>query len=223
MKKLIFLCLSTLSLMGYSQTSVNINDSVTYQTITGLGSFCDCGINTTAFITQLVSDMGLTLIRWDYNFTSGLYTDPTSFLASFKSIAISNNEPFKVFFSVWTPPADWKANNSVCDDTCSSSCNADANLNGGNCDGTLNVLLYSHYQDFATTSASFIQSVYTNTGVQPYAFSIQNEPAFNEPYISCKYTAGQYDSLLKTTHKAFAVQGLPTLFLGTEDMGSAPN
>ena len=223
MKKFLLPLFLGINILSFSQTvTVKVNDSITYQEIFGFGSYGGYNQNNDAFITNVINDLGLTINRGDFNFPTDAEFDSQkkTYMQNMKAKATANGEPLEFFFSVWTPTPSWKANNSVCDNTCSSKCNAQMDL-ATTCASTLNYLLPANYTNFATGAATFFKRVKTVTGIEPFAFSIQNEPAYNEPYVSCKYTPAQYNSLLKITKEEFVKQGLTTKFLGPEDMGSA--
>lgn len=89
-----------------------------------------------------------------------------------------------VWSTPWTPPA-WMKSNDDAD-------------NGG-------YLLPSHYQDYATYLATYIQQYQALYHVKIDAISIQNEPDQTQPYESCTWTSQQFhdflaDYLLPTFH-----------------------
>jgi glucuronoarabinoxylan endo-1,4-beta-xylanase len=58
------------------------------------------------------------------------------------------------------------------------------------------------------------------TLTQAFALSIQNEPAFDEPYESCVYSPSQYAALCKVVAGKISAAGLSTRLFGPEDIGS---
>ncbi len=80
-----------------------------------------------------------------------------------------------VWASTWSPPAEWKDNDST--------------TNGGH-------LLTSEYDAWAARLAGFAATMSAN-GVTLYGVSVQNEPDFTATWDSCNYDAGQMVSLIK--------------------------
>jgi glucuronoarabinoxylan endo-1,4-beta-xylanase len=81
-----------------------------------------------------------------------------------------------IFATPWTPPASMKSNN---------------NTVGGS-------LLPQYYGQYATYLEDFVNYAASTApgpnGVHLYAVSVQNEPDFNAPYVSCLWTGAQLDT-----------------------------
>jgi O-glycosyl hydrolase len=83
----------------------------------------------------------------------------------YENVKIVNKYGGYVLASPWTPPKEWKTNNSI---------------NGG---GTL---IPSYYKLFATYLRNFAQLMYDN-GAPIYAISISNEPNYVAGYDGCEW------------------------------------
>jgi O-glycosyl hydrolase len=83
----------------------------------------------------------------------------------YENVKIVNKYGGYVLASPWTPPKEWKSNNSV---------------NGGG------ILIPSYYKLFATYLRNFAQHMYNN-GAPIYAISISNEPNYVAGYDGCEW------------------------------------
>ena len=90
---------------------------------------------------------------------------------SLEFVKIVNKYNGFVLASPWSPPADWKRNQSI--------------LAGP--DG---VLLPEYYQDYADYLREYSQMMY-NRGAPIFAISIQNEPNYSDDYDGCRWTGAQ--------------------------------
>jgi len=77
-----------------------------------------------------------------------------------------------IFATPWTPPASMKSNDSTIG-------------------GSLNV---SSYADYANYLKAFVNYATNSMGLNLYAVSVQNEPDYNAPYVSCLWTGAQLDT-----------------------------
>ena len=82
-----------------------------------------------------------------------------------------------VFATPWTPPASMKSNNSTIG-------------------GSLNVSSYGQYANYLEAFVNYAAGgkFGSNTPVNLYAVSVQNEPDFNASYVSCLWTGAQLDT-----------------------------
>ena len=94
-----------------------------------------------------------------------------------KGAQIVNKYNGYLLASPWSPPPEWKSNNSK---------------NGG---GHLEPTYYVRYANYLKTYA---QEMY-NRGAPIYAISIQNEPNFTASYDGCEWTNDQMRDFFKTT------------------------
>lgn len=81
-------------------------------------------------------------------------------------------------------------------------------------------LLPAMYDEFARFCAEYCKLMEAELGVYPYAFSIQNELAFVEPYGSCVYTPEEFHEVLRVVGEKFVSEGIPTRMYGPECMGT---
>ena len=216
MKRLTILLTTMICVQGlFSQIQVKLNDSVTYQEIVGFGAHGSMNVwwsggpfYSTAFLNSVVDDLGMTLSRNNFHaYDMTVYTNKQkAFFTALKDKAAASNEPMRFIQTVWSPPIAWKANNNVSEGP----------------DPTKNYLMPEYYDDYSNFCADYIATTLKNDcGIDLYAFSLQNEPAFNEPYESCKYTATTYNDLLKVAGPIFNSKCPNVKLFGPEDMGSA--
>jgi glucuronoarabinoxylan endo-1,4-beta-xylanase len=81
-----------------------------------------------------------------------------------------------VWGASWSPPGNWKDNNSE--------------TNGGH-------LLQANYDAWATRLAGFAAKMKTNVGVDLYAISVQNEPDYTATWNSCIYSTQEMVNFIK--------------------------
>lgn len=175
--------------------TVTITESTTYQTIEGFGAFgglyptwARSPLFTDAFVSTVVNDLGISMTRYDYS------TD-AEVMSFFRKLKENGME--RIIISTWSPPAEWKTNNST--------------INGGS-------LKPEYYDDFGRLCASTIRTIKQQTGIDIYGISLQNEPAFAEPYTSCVYTATEYRDLVKIAGPTIHAEFPNVKLFGAEDM-----
>jgi glucuronoarabinoxylan endo-1,4-beta-xylanase len=186
--------LALASVSAFSAT-ITLDEATRYQTIEGFGAFGglyptwqSSPLFTAPFVTQVATDLGLSMNREDYSTGS----ETMQYLAALKAAGVE-----RIIASTWSPPANWKSNNS--------------DINGGS-------LLPEHYVDFGNLCVSFIQTVKQQAGVDLYGISLQNEPAFSEPYTSCVYTPAQYRDMVKVVGPMIHAQYPSVRIFGAEHM-----
>ncbi|MBD3239734.1 MAG: hypothetical protein GF331_04050 [Chitinivibrionales bacterium] len=79
-------------------------------------------------------------------------------------------------------------------------------------------LLPEYYDDFAAMVVSYCNNFKTQTGVDLWGISLQNELMFVEPYASCIYTPTTYKAVVEVVVPAMRAAGLSTKLLGAEHM-----
>jgi len=185
---------------GTQAITVTVNEGTMYQTIEGIGPMEGAGawtykqgpfyvpvnLDSIHYFDTLVIDGGYTALRADpvtaYQATQGNFAVTGSvrqeliYEQKYVQAAQRAGEPFRILWTCWSPPPWMKANNSCCDTTGTGDPN--------------NYLLPSHYTDFANHWIRLLQIARDTFGVNVYAISLQNEPLFNEPYVSCNYGIG---------------------------------
>ncbi len=157
-------------------TKIVLNPDVVHQTITGFG-----GANMiwgTDYLTETEMDMtfgtgedqlGLSIYR------VRLPSSRNDWAGLVNSVKMANNRNAKVLASPWSPPAEWKSNNST---------------NGGGS------LLKEHYADFANYINEYIQFMNDN-GANVDVVSVQNEPDWEVGYEGCEYTLTEMFDFVK--------------------------
>ena len=190
------------ALIAHAAT-VNINLSATHQTIEGFGGhnhitkwkvkegpfYVDVPLD--GQYDTMAYELGLSMVRgWEiegFNPSPGVYTVPGALAEKFgHTIGLLERGVDRHIISVLAPPAWMKSNNDY--------------AHGG-------ILLPEHYDEFAEFIVHYIDTMQARTGVKPYAFSLQNELMFEEPYGSCEYTPQQYRDALKVVGPALDAAG----------------
>jgi O-glycosyl hydrolase len=104
----------------------------------------------------------------------------------YENVKIVNKYGGYVLASPWTPPKEWKSNNSI--------------NGGGN-------LIPSYYKLFATYLRNFAQLMYDN-GAPIYAISISNEPNYVAGYDGCEWEPEEMrDFFLEVGHFTNGIRG----------------
>jgi O-glycosyl hydrolase len=180
--------------------------------------YVDVDLDAVGWYDKLINDLGVTIDRvWveysieptkpasdpsvinlaDFTTTSGAYADRLPYWQKLQAAANRSGVPLKTFASVLSPPAWMKSNASE--------------SNGGN-------LLNTMHAEFARFCTAFAKLYKQNVGADLYAISLQNEPAFAEPYASCVYDAQTYLTVAKALGPRLASEGLTTRLIGAEHM-----
>src|SRR5690606_7630715 len=109
-----------------------------------------------------------------------------------KAKADQHNVDSQFIASVWSPPAEmrWAASFSWAGDEEATRW-TDPTVTAKN-GGTLNPGKYAEYAAYLNDHIE----LYRDAGVELYALSLQNEPAFSQPFNSCTYTTYWYNDLL---------------------------
>lgn len=211
--------------------AVSIDKSTTYQKIDGFGAFNAIKawtykdgpfyvpVDLTDFYNELVDDFGMSMIRTNVPVPCGDKPAENTFvldadaksswlhITRLREIADARGETFRVIASCWSPPAWMKINNN-----CASP--------GGN-----NFLDPKNFEAFGNYLVSFLRTIKNEYGIEIYAISPQNEPAFDQPYSSCNYYNGDnYAKMLEVVGPIIKNSGLNTKIFGVEHMAWAyPN
>ncbi len=226
-------------------SSVTIDYSKSFQTIAGFGAFgaqnvpwSDGPFTSPAFVDMLVNDLGTSIVRDEvptnfeyvndnndpkvtdlskYNITKdypGTHRHLGTRLPFFKEMKAANPE-VKFIASVWSPPAWMKNNNALTNGTNENSA---PNYNP-NPTTSSNQLKVEMYEEFAEMCVAYIRVLKRETGIDLYAFSIQNEPRFSQSYQSCIYNGAAMRDVMKVVGKRFKDEGIKTLLFLPEDIG----
>lgn len=226
-------------------STFTINYTNKFQTMVGFGAFgtqnvpwSDGPFTSPAFINLLVNDLGATIVRDEvptnfeyindnddpfvtdllkFNITkdySGTHRHLGTRLQFYKDVKTANPN-VKFIASVWSPPAWMKTNNALTNGTNENS----APAYNPNPNSSSNQLRVDMYEEFAEMCVAYIQVLKRETGIDLYAFSIQNEPRFSQSYQSCLYNGTALRDLLKVVGKRFEKEGIQTLLFLPEDIG----
>jgi O-glycosyl hydrolase len=198
--------------------TVTLNPDSTYQTMDGFGFFGGMQVNwcspkpacignnaSDPWFQRVIGDLGLTIIRQEYYSAEGgqdaQWADLVPFHQAMKTKADQLGEPLKFMATYWSPPSSMKSNGSL--------------KNGGN-------LLPGSYTAFGNWAAQSVQD-YANAGIDLYALSLQNEPAFQESYNSCVYTAQTYHDMMAVAGPIVHASHPNVKLLGPETMLQSGN
>jgi glucuronoarabinoxylan endo-1,4-beta-xylanase len=217
------ICLMTF--IAHGASTITINPSTQYQTIDGFGAMTDDGLAGPPVFMH--DSLGLTLSRlWipdglqsANNMTDSTNSDITKFKASSMGSAIAAVNSIKSygdvkFFATSLSPPAWMKDmtrDSLKDLACYD---LPVQLCGGH-------LATKYYQAFAGLISAFCKIMKTQTGVDIFAVSLQNEPYFIEPYNSCVYTPQEYANTLKVLGARLKKDGIPAACIGAEDLVDA--
>ncbi len=198
---------------------ITIDPTQEFQTIEGFGAYGGSIKNwqqslSPALANRLVDDMGLTISRgplpFDFQNPDGSFNhsgDVAKWIPIWK--ALKQKRIHKFIISVWSPPVWMKnpGNHGHKEPWCQ-----DGRAGG--------YLLPENYGKFAEMCLEFLRYFKHEVGVEVFALSLQNEPAFDEPYESCVYSPEQYAAILKVVGRRLREERLATRLVGPEDLGS---
>lgn len=221
-----------------AQVQVSVDKGARYQTIKGFGAsvtdnfnirpwkvrsgpfLVDINLDSVGFYDSVITELGATAIRTNivtsFSPASGQYAVSGNMmtlwedLRKLKEAAQRHDEPLLFIGTPWSPPGWMKVNESgPCVRAGAPNYNAtDCRLKDGYDDTLANYLV------------KYVQTM-TDSGLPYYAISVQNEPAFTEPYESCVYNGARYAMTLKAIGRAFQSAGLPQKVYGAEHMSRA--
>jgi O-glycosyl hydrolase len=204
----------------HGAATITLDQNTHYQTMDGFGAMVISGNFGSPVFAH--DDLGSTMMRIGIeniqpknNMTDSTNSDITKFSVGAISDIVpvintfKNYPDMKFIGSMWTPP-DWMKDMSR-DPLVGQSC-----VSGGNsCGGHLATRYYEAYAGFL---CAWIKLVKQQTGVDIYALSFQNEPAFIEWYVSCVYTTQEYVSFLKVLVARLKKEGIQVKLFGAEDV-----
>jgi glucuronoarabinoxylan endo-1,4-beta-xylanase len=177
--------------------AVIVNPGVTHQTMDGFGAadtWTPGGALSAAqgkLFFDPVNGIGLSILRVGID-VNGTALGTT---AAYSDIKMAASYGAIVWGAPWSPPAASKDNASE--------------DNGGH-------LLTADYASWATTLAGFAATVKTQTGVDLYGVSAQNEPDFTASYASCIYSSAQMVAFVKVLGPVLAGLDPPVKLLAAE-------
>lgn len=199
------------------KSSVTLNLSHEYQTMAGLG--CMLGDGTDPNLVDNAKKLNISLMRFtnkgdfepvndnsDPNVISwdgfNLNALPLDQIRSLNE----NTNCHRFFFTPWTPPTWMKVNKAAYPPNESLGW------------VTNNRLMPTMYDEYAEYLVAIIKAVKEGAGVELYAISIQNEPTFNEPYVSCQYDGNEFKEFIKVLGAKIESEGLNTKIMMPEDV-----
>lgn len=160
---------------------ITINTSTQYQLIDGFGAALPMWIGSAAnswsleetrkLVGMADDELGLSIVRTIIR----PYQEQWPYHVAALREALSYGSEIKVLASPWTPPAEWKDNNSLID--------------GGK-------LRSDYYDDYAYHLNDFV-SYMNGQGVNIDVVSIQNEPNWHPSYESCDWTGAELRNFLR--------------------------
>jgi len=197
---------------GMSST-VTLNTDSTYQVIEGFGtSQFDPGDDDSAFVNMMVHDLGLSAMRLtideDFEQTNdnndpfslnlaGCNLNGSDLRGHMRNLRyLANAGMDRLMLTVFSPPAFMKTNN---------------NIVGGE-------LRTDRYDEFAEYYAGFIKHVKNESGLDVYAISPENEPAWEQWYWSCMYSPQQMRDIIKVLGPRLAQEDISTRIVAAEDL-----
>jgi glucuronoarabinoxylan endo-1,4-beta-xylanase len=150
--------------------------------------------------------IGLNLVRIGIESKSGksvLMGDAA--IADGKACKKFSGDDCKVWAAPWSPPASMKGNNNV-NGNSSNACSATAT-------SRLNT---SSYDDWSTMLAGFPATYKTQSGIDLYALSAQNEPDWNPNYEACCFTGAEMVNFINVLGPKLAALSPPVNLLAAE-------
>ncbi len=169
---------------GPADVNITVDQSTVYQTIDGFGAHGAMNVWWSSgpfynqnFLDLVIDDLGLTITRNEYYpkpNEPGQWPKQIPYLQAMKQKAEQSGEPLKFLATYWTPPHYMKDPPTCC---------------GG-------YLLPEYYDDFGDYAVSSIQD-YKDIGIDLYALSLQNEPAWPQSWNTCVYSTEEYRDMLK--------------------------
>jgi O-glycosyl hydrolase len=181
----------SLAAVAANAATITIDPNTRYQTIVGFGGCVNSCCTNSA--NDLINDAGVSCLRIDWCEVTSPNMDAT------KPFFDAGTPHPTIIGSCWSPPANMKDNNSL--------------NNGGH-------LLPAQYNAFADYTIQKLQKFRQTFGVELYALSPQNEPAFSEFYPSCIYDGADIVNVTKALGQKIQAAGLKTKLFLPEDLYS---
>jgi glucuronoarabinoxylan endo-1,4-beta-xylanase len=182
---------------GTAQTGdITVNPATTYQIMDGFGIADVWQAKSTSNAAQRTlfwdpdQGIGMTILRVGIDETGKIMGD-AGFVEAPDVVKFGG----KVWAAPWSPTANLKDNNNI--------------NNGGH-------LLSSAYESWATTLAAFPAYFKTNTGVELWGISAQNEPDYVASYRSCIFDKTQMNNFIKVLGPKLKALDPPVHLLAAE-------
>ncbi len=197
----------------FTQSTLSFNRDEELQIIQGFGAFYD---RSGALAPEVVNDLGLTIIRveiepefepvndnddpsvvnfdgFDYNY---IHPGIQRYKEEFEMAGVDD---WKVIATAWTPPYWMKYNLSDMGGPSNSA---------PTWEGTDNKVRPEYYEEYAEFLAAWWLAVKAQTGVEVYAISPQNEPAYSQFYNSAILSPEKFAEVVAHTGPKFEEMGV---------------
>jgi O-glycosyl hydrolase len=228
--------------------TIRIDESVRYQVMQGFGGFGakrvwwdQAPFYDQEFVDLLVNDLGITIHRdniplslepqndnddpFDLDLTAfnlteesaeadGPLSDHLPYLKALQQAGVK-----KFVASIWSPPL-WMKHNGQRGNGRTRERESSAPPFSANPDESTNQLRTEHYEEFAEYCVAYIKILKTETGIDLYAISLQNEPRFSQWYSSTVYSPSSLRDLVKVVGRRFSIEGITTKIFYPEDVYS---
>ena len=211
---------------------IAIDKNTTCQIIDGFGGYGGFAQwkNRPEFVDLVVNDLGLSIVRtnipptlesvnddddphhfnWDafrfYN-DGGDGEFPGDRIDYLKSLQAAGD--VKIISTVWSPPGWMKKSGQA-----SGKREAAPDPETTDC-----ALIDDMMDEFAELIVAYIKLMKQEADLDIYAVSLQNEPAFEEPYHSCVYSPEKLRDLVKTVGRRFQEEDIGAMIFAAEDLG----
>jgi O-glycosyl hydrolase len=203
---------------------VNIDRTIRYQTIEGLGTYQ----NERRWIDLYVTDLGASAVRIGLisNQIEPVNDNEDPYVLDMESLNY-NAIDFEYFsmlkeagvetfiLTSWSPPAWMKKNLSL--DWLGPNAEWDT-------DAALNRLEFHYYDEFAESMVAVVKMFEQEADIHIEAIGLQNEPAFDEPYASAILDLEYFAELIEVVGKRFEDEGISTrLYMPEQVVGQYNN
>jgi len=205
--------------LGYSLAQTcTVNATTTYQYIHCIGA-SSAWSAVGSMGTQLFADdnvnghIGLTSLRTRIDPTAvggntGAWNSELNNINAAKAV-----NPNVLFWSTeWSPPAEYKTNNSVDGEVVNAGVTNVGAFTGSDTGSAPN----SADTGYAQYLTQYLQYCKTYTGVNLYSISAQNEPSFEVTYEGANWTTGQFDVFIPCLAASITSAGLSTKIMMPE-------
>ncbi|MBD3241732.1 MAG: hypothetical protein GF331_14165 [Chitinivibrionales bacterium] len=219
--------LAALCCAGAAQ-AVTVDVATTYQTIDGFGFFgpqtvwwgssSPSAFYSDGWLATVIDTLGTTIWRNEYyseeSNQDANWAKQLPAVTALYNKAVASGNPLKFIYSVWSPPSAMKCQGSNgCWGNPTSTPHPDGLKHGG-------TLCTDRHQDFADWLIEGIRK-HEQAGIDLYALSFQNEPAFCQYYNSCFYSYGYYTAVLAAIGPTIRAAYPNVKIFGAEHMLSA--
>ncbi len=228
------------------EVSVQLDPSVTYQTMQGFGGFGAQKVwwgsepfFTPEFVDQMVNELGVTILRDNipisfehvndnddpndldlsaFNITSDVPGVDSHLGQHLPYLKAMKEAGVEKFIStVWSPPIWMKHNDHRGNGTNDQNSAPEYTETPG---PTTNQLKLENYEEFAEYCIAYVKILKQEADIDLYALSVQNEPRFSQFYASCVHSFSSLKELIKVVGLRFEQEGIETKLFAPEDVQS---